>query len=189
MRDDVHGRDVGGEDDEAGRRDGWVVHGGGGGERGFADGFHDFFHAAFEGFVFGGLLNPLQHLLLVLLVAQWVRKRHERTNRHRDLHLAFALLAGLALDQRTRGFHRDLAVLLIRSAFHRRSVQGLPGLLVLLLLLRRGGGLIDFHLGRLALLVLLLLLLFLFLLQLDFVFGGHGGRYAMQLNFRGRFVQ
>lgn len=50
MRDDVHGGDVGGEDDDAGG----LVLGAGGGWGGFAEGFDNFFHAAFEGFVFGG---------------------------------------------------------------------------------------------------------------------------------------
>lgn len=46
MADDVHGRDVGGKDHNAGDGDRGAL-------RGFAEGFDDFFDAAFEGLVLG----------------------------------------------------------------------------------------------------------------------------------------
>lgn len=52
VRDDVHWRDVGGEDDDAVGCVGGFLAGGGGGR--FADCFDAFFYAALEGFGFGG---------------------------------------------------------------------------------------------------------------------------------------
>jgi hypothetical protein len=159
VADDVHGRDVGGENDNTGGRVGCAGDAGGR----FADGLDALLDTALEGLVLGScndgqylwyrlisralgsshtLLDGLEDLLLLLLVGERVCERNESAEQDSGL-LLVALLLGLD-DLSDRGVHHSVAV----------SVDGLALLLLVLLC----GDILDVVVG-LALLVLLLLLL------------------------------
>jgi len=160
VADDVHGRDVGGEDNDTRGR----VDCAGDACRRFADGLDALLDTALESLVLGSykdsqylwwyrlisrtlgwshtLLDGLEDLLLLLLVGERVCEGNESANRDNGLLLAVLLLG---LDNLSdRGVHHGVAV----------SVDGLALLLLVLLC----GDILDLLVG-LALLVLLLLLL------------------------------